>query len=75
MRAAYYGDDEHFGPTERAVPGYTMVDAAAGYRIVRQLELRVQARNLLNEEWFASQDVRTVLGYGRTVSLTAAVKF
>ena len=74
-RASYFSDDEHFGPTERAVPGYTMVDAAAGYRIARPLELRIQARNLLNQTYFASQDVRTVLAAGRSASLTATVKF
>ncbi len=57
------------------MPGYTMVDAAAGYRVARPLELRVQARNLLNEEFFASQDVRTVSAPGRSASLTATVKF
>jgi outer membrane receptor protein involved in Fe transport len=75
LRAAYYSDDDHFGPTERAVPGYTMLDAGAGYRIVRQLELRVQARNLLDQEYYASQDVRAVFAAGRSVSLTASVKF
>ena len=75
LRAAYYSDDDHFGPTERAVPGYTMLDAATGYRVARQLELRVQARNLLNEEFFASQDVRTILAPGRSLSLTAALRF
>jgi hemoglobin/transferrin/lactoferrin receptor protein len=75
VRGAYYSDDDHFGPTERAVPGYTLVDAAAGYRIARPLELRVQARNLLDEEHFASQDVRAVLAPGRSVALTANVKF
>ena len=75
VRVAYFSEDEHFGPTERAVPGYTMVDAGAGFRIVKPLELRVIARNLLNEELYASQDVRTVLAPGRSVSLVAAVKF
>lgn len=75
LRAAYYSDDDHFGPTERAVPGYTLLDAAGGFRIARPLELRVQARNLLDQELFASQDVRTVLAPGRSVSLTANVKF
>ncbi len=75
LRAAYYSEDEHFGPTERAVPGYTMIDAGAGCRVVRQLELRVLARNLLNEEYFASQDVRTILAAGRSASLTANIKF
>jgi outer membrane receptor protein involved in Fe transport len=74
-RVAYFSDDDHFGPTERAVPGYTMVDVNAGVRVVRQLELRVAARNLLNHELFASQDVRTILAPGRSVSLVASVKF
>ena len=75
VRAAYFSDDDHFGPTERAVPGYTMVDGAAGYRIAKPLEIRVQARNLLDEELFASQDVRTILAPGRSVAVTANVKF
>ena len=75
LRASYFSDDEHFGPTERAVPGYTMVDAAAGYRVARPLELRIQARNLLNQDYFASQDVRTVSAPGRSAALTATVKF
>ncbi|OFW36209.1 MAG: hypothetical protein A3J29_03165 [Acidobacteria bacterium RIFCSPLOWO2_12_FULL_67_14b] len=75
VRAAYFSDDDHFGPTERGVPGYTLVDAAAGYRIARPLELRVQARNLLDQEFYASQDVRTVFAPGRSVSLVASVKF
>ena len=75
FRAARYSADDHFGPTERAVPGYTMVDAGAGYRIARPLELRLVARNLLDEEWFASQDVRTILAPGRSAALVVNVKF
>jgi outer membrane receptor protein involved in Fe transport len=75
LRWSYFSDDDHFGPTERAVPGYTLVDAAAGYRLARPLELRIQARNLMNELYFASQDVRTVFAPGRSASLTATVKF
>lgn len=75
VRVAYFSDDDHFGPTERAVPGYTLLDAAAGFRVARPLELRIQARNLLNEEYYASQDVRTVFAPGRSASLVVAVKF
>src|SRR5688500_18934492 len=75
MRASHFSDDEHFGPTEREVPGYMMLDAATGYRIARPLELRIQARNLLNELYYASQDVRTVYAPGRSASLTATIKF
>jgi outer membrane receptor protein involved in Fe transport len=75
LRTAWYSDDQHFGPTERAVPGYTIVDAAAGYRLARQLELRLNARNLFDEGYFASQDVRAVLAAGRSVALVANVRF
>ena len=75
VRAAFFSDDDNFGPTERAVPGYTMLDAAAGYRIVKQLELRLNARNLLDQEYYASQDVRAIFAPGRSFGLTANVKF
>ncbi len=75
LRTAYFGDDDHFGPTERAVPGYTLMDVAAGYQVVKPLELRIQARNLLNETHYASQDVRAVFAPGRSASLVATVKF
>ena len=75
LRVAYFSDDDHFGPTERAVPGYTLLDIAGGYRVVKQLELRVIGRNLLNEEYFASQDVRAVPAPGRSASVQVSVKF
>lgn len=75
VRAARFSADGHFGPTERAVPGYTLLDAAAGVKVARPLELRIQARNLLDQEYFASQDVRTVFAAGRSASLIATVKF
>ena len=74
-RLAWFSDDDHFGPTERAVPGYTLLDAAAGFTIAAPVEIRVQARNLLNETYYASQDVRTVLAAGRSANVTLAVKF
>ena len=43
VRAAFFSDDDNFGPTERAVPGYTMLDAAAG-SIAPRLESRENAR-------------------------------
>lgn len=75
VRAAHFSDDDHFGPTERAVPGYTLLDAAGGVKVAKPLELRIQARNLLNQEYYASQDVRTVFAPGRSASLVATVKF
>lgn len=75
VRAAYFSDHDHYGPTERAVPGYTLLDAAAGFKIARPLELRIQARNLLDQQYYASRDVRTVFAPGRSASLVATVKF
>jgi iron complex outermembrane receptor protein len=75
VRAAFFSDDDHFGPTERGVPGHTLLDAAAGVRVAKPLELRIQARNLLDQEHYASQDVRTVFAPGRSVSLVVNVKF
>ena len=75
VRTAFYAEDEDFGPTERVVNGYTMLDLSGGITIVRPLEIRVIARNLLNEEYFASQDTRAVLAPGRSFAMVAAVKF
>lgn len=74
-RLAFYSDDDSFGPTERAVPGYTLFDLGGGFKLTERLELRLQARNLLNEEYYASQDVRAVFAAGRSANVTVAVKF
>jgi iron complex outermembrane receptor protein/hemoglobin/transferrin/lactoferrin receptor protein len=74
LRAAWYAEDTRPGPTEIVVPGYTLLDAAGGVSVVEGLELRLSARNLLNDEYMASQDVRTVLAPGRSVALTAVVR-
>lgn len=74
-RIAAFERDDRPGPTERAVPGYTRLDLQAGLRISAPLEIRLQAGNLLDQEYFASQDTRAVLAPGRTASLTLAVTF
>ncbi len=74
LRAAHYAEDSRPGPTEREVPGYTLVDAGAGFSVIPGFELRVAARNLLNHQYMASQDVRTVAAPGRSVSITAALR-
>ena len=47
VRTAFYAEDEEPGPTERVVNGCTMLDLSGGVTIVRPLELRVIARNML----------------------------
>jgi len=74
-RAAWFDDDDRPGPTERVVPGYTLVDLSAGATISRFLEARALMRNTFDETYYASQDVRTVFAPGRAASLTAVVRF
>ncbi|MCC6988273.1 MAG: TonB-dependent receptor [Acidobacteria bacterium] len=74
-RAAWFADDDRPGPTERAVPGYTLIDLSAGVTVWQHLELRGLVRNLGDETYLASQDVRAVSAPGRTASLTAVVRF
>jgi outer membrane receptor protein involved in Fe transport len=74
LRTAWYADDNRPGPTEIAVPGYTLVDAAGGLSVADYLELRLSARNLLNELYTASQDARTVPAPGRSVALSAVFR-
>jgi outer membrane receptor protein involved in Fe transport len=74
-RAALFAEDTRPGPTERVVPGYTLVDAAGGFTVVPGFDLRIAARNLLNDDYLASQDVRTVAAPGRSVSLSAVLRF
>ena len=75
VRTAFFAEDGRPGPTERAAPGYTLVDAAAGITIAPGFELRFSARNLLNETYLASQDVRAVIASGRSVAVTTVVRF
>ncbi len=74
-RVAWFDEDDRPGPTERVVNGYTLVDVSGGVTIAGHLELRGLVRNLFDDEYFASQDVRAVLAPGRAASLTAVVRF
>lgn len=74
-RVARYGDDDRPGPTERAIPGYTLLDLGAGATLFEHLEIRGLVRNAADVEYFASQDVRAVFAPGRAASLTAVVRF
>jgi outer membrane receptor protein involved in Fe transport len=74
-RTAWFADDDRPGPTERLVPGYTLLDLSAGVTVRKHLEVRGLMRNTADEEYFASQDVRAVLAPGRAASITAVVRF
>lgn len=75
VRAAFGAADARPGPTERVAPGYALLDGVAGMSLGRGLELRVSGRNLLNEPYLASQDVRAVAAPGRSIAVSAVVRF
>lgn len=75
LRAAWHDRDDRPGPTEVATPSMTLVDLSAGWRLSPAWEVRALARNLLDEEYPASQDRRAVLAPGRSLSVTTVVEF
>jgi hemoglobin/transferrin/lactoferrin receptor protein len=74
-RLAVHAEDDRPGPSEVTAPGATLVDAGAGWRFQKHLELRGTARNLLNDTYYASPDPRFVLAPGRSASLTVVAFF
>ena len=74
-RMGIYAKDDRPGPSEVAAPGATLIDAGAGWRVMRSVELRGYVRNLLNETYYASPDPRFVYAPGRSASLTVAAQF
>jgi outer membrane receptor protein involved in Fe transport len=74
LRTAWHAEDTRPGPTEIAVPGYTLLDAAGGLALIDRLELRLSARNLLNDRYLASQDARTVPAPGRSASVSLVLR-
>lgn len=72
-RLAWFAEDGRPGPSEIAAPGATLLDVSGGWMVRPQLELRAVGRNLLDDTYYASPDVRWVLAPGRSFSLTAVV--
>ena len=75
MRAAFLADDDRPGPSEVEAPGATVLDLAGGFTLTRHLELRANARNLLDDAYYASPDPRWVYAPGRSASVTLAFRF
>ena len=75
VRTAFYAEDTRPGPTERVVPGYTLVDAGGGIADRRGVRAPRLGAQPAERSYLASQDVRTVPAPGRSVALTAVVRF
>ncbi|MBD3856968.1 MAG: TonB-dependent receptor [Acidobacteria bacterium] len=69
VRGAAFARDDRPGPTEQEIPGYSVLDAGAGFTITEWLEVSLLGRNLLDRAYFASSDEDAVLAPGRSVQL------
>ena len=68
-RVASFLEDDRPGPTEVPRPGYTTVDAGAGWHLTSRLELRAVGRNLTDRRYRDGGDEVASLARGRTVTL------
>jgi outer membrane receptor protein involved in Fe transport len=75
VRGGFLAEDDRPGPSEIAAPGATLVDLAGGYAFFRNLEVRANVRNLLDDAYYASPDPRWVLAPGRSASVTLAISY
>lgn len=72
LHSFWYAEDDRPGPVETERPSYTTFDLGAGYRMYQGLELRLQARNILNQEYAGSPDENAAQAPGRSVTLFVA---
>lgn len=74
-RAGLYGADDEPGPTEQARAAHQLLELAGGLRLTRQVELRLVARNVLDEEYLVSPDSRSPLAPGRSLLGAVTIAF
>ena len=75
VRAAAYAEDDRPGPSEIRMPGYSLLDVSAGYKVSKNLDLRFLGRNLLDQAYYASPDSRWVWAPGASALLTFVVSY
>jgi iron complex outermembrane receptor protein len=75
LRIAWFAPDGDPGPTERATPGYLVIDLGGGWRLSSWASLRLWVRNLLDRAYPISADRRAVLAPGVSAVLTFQAQF
>jgi outer membrane receptor protein involved in Fe transport len=75
VRLATFAKDDNPGPTERDMPGYVLFDAVGAIPLADGIELQINGRNLLDKDYLASPDPRTVPAPGASVLATLMMKF
>jgi outer membrane receptor protein involved in Fe transport len=63
------------GPVERVVPGFGVLDLGGVWRVTKNLEARLVARNLLDAEYLGSPDELAVPAPGRSIVVTLSARF
>lgn len=56
VRTASYRKDDRFGETERAIQGFTVVDASLAVHLSDAIEIQLLGRNLGDKAYYASPD-------------------
>jgi vitamin B12 transporter len=74
-RGVISANDDHPGPTERARPGYGLLDLGAGYSFAEFFEVQAYVRNVLDKEYLITPDARAVPAPGISATFTGFVRF
>jgi iron complex outermembrane receptor protein len=75
LRATLRDRRDDPGPTERAIPGYAVLDAGGSLRLARGLEARLVLGNAFDHAYDQTPDELAVLAPGRRLSLTLSAAF
>lgn len=75
LRARAMQRDDRPGPAEVERPGFSVLEAGAGWRIREPLELRLVGRNLTDRRYRDSPDEVASLAAGRSLSLGLVARY
>ena len=67
--ATWLAADDRPGPVETSRPSRTTVDLGAGWKLSEGADLRLSARNVLDERYAATADANAALAPGRAIIL------
>jgi outer membrane receptor protein involved in Fe transport len=73
VRVTAVSGHRHAGPSEVSTPGYTLVDAAAAWRVSGVVDVRATLRNALDASYYSSAGPRWVWAPGRQLALTVVL--
>jgi outer membrane receptor protein involved in Fe transport len=75
VRGTFYAKDDRPGPTEIRMPGHTLLDVLGGLTLNRALDVNITVRNLLDQRYPVSPDVRAVPAPGIHGVVTVTARF